>query len=317
MARIVFMGSPDFAIPSLEALARVHHVVGVVTQPDRPAGRGSSLRPPPVKTVAVELGLPVYQPESLRTPEALARLTAWKPEAIVVAAFGQILPPAVLNLPTCGCINLHASLLPRWRGAAPVAAAILAGDPITGVTVMQMDEGVDTGPILAQREEPIRADDTAGSLTERLARLAADLLLAVLPPYLAGERAPRPQPEEGVTYCRPLKTEDGRLDWSRPAVELDRQVRAVTPWPGAFTFWQGQRLKILRATPLQDWQASQKPGTVVPVQEGAAVVAGEGALRLLEVQRAGKKPLPIEAFLRGQQGFLGSVLQEGASEVWR
>ncbi|HEC33202.1 MAG TPA: methionyl-tRNA formyltransferase [Chloroflexi bacterium] len=311
MARIVFMGSPDFAVPSLQALARAHQVVGVVTQPDRPAGRGSRLRSPPVKVAAQALSLPVYQPESLHTPDTLTCLAAWEPEVVVVAAFGQILPPAVLDLPPYGCINLHASLLPRWRGAAPIAAAILAGDVVTGVTVMRMDAGVDTGPIVARREEPIRPDDTTGTLSDRLARLAADLIVETLFPYLAGELHPQPQPEEGVTVCRPLKKEDGRLDWTRPAEELDRQVRAVTPWPGAFTTWRGQRLKVLRATPLPGWRGVGAPGTVIAWKGGAVVIAGEGALQLLQVQLAGKKALPIGAFLRGQRRFLGARLGEG------
>ncbi len=311
MARIVFMGSPEFAIPSLEALARAHQVAGVVTQPDRPAGRGSRLQPPPVKRAAQASGLPVYQPESLRTPDALGQLAAWQPEVVVVAAFGQILPPAVLDLPPHGCLNLHASLLPRWRGPAPIAAAILAGDGVTGVTVMRMDEGVDTGPILAQREEPIRPDDTTGSLSRRLALLAAELIVEILPPYLSGQLSPQPQPEEGITYCRPLKKGDGQLDWGRGAIELDRQVRATDPWPGAYTTWRGQQLKVLRAAPLPDWRGNLRPGTVFPLGKGAAVATGEGALQLLEVQRAGKKPLPIEAFLRGQQDFIGAVLGQG------
>lgn len=306
--RVVFMGSPAFAVPALEALAGTYPVIGVVTQPDRPAGRGSRLRPPPVKVTAERLGLPVFQPEKVAAPDALEHLRAWAPDVIIVAAFGQILPPALLSLPPRGCLNLHASLLPRWRGAAPIAAAILAGDTVTGVTLMQMDEGVDTGPILARREEPIRPDDTTGSLTERLARVAAELLMDVLPDYLAGKVRPVPQPEEGVTYCRPLKKADGRLDWTRPAVELERRVRAVTPWPGAFTFWQGQMVKVLRAAPLPDWSGPELPGTVVPLGEGAAVVAGQGALQLLEVQMAGKNPLPIEAFLRGRRNFIGAVL---------
>ncbi|MFN3762546.1 MAG: methionyl-tRNA formyltransferase, partial [Anaerolineae bacterium] len=292
--RVVFMGSPSFAVPALEALAGTYPVVGVVTQPDRPAGRGSRLRPPPVKVAAERLGLPVFQPERVAAPDALARLRAWAPDVVIVAAFGQILPPELLSLPPHGCLNLHASLLPRWRGAAPVAAAILAGDTVTGVTLMQMDEGVDTGPILARREEPIRPDDTTGRLTERLARVAAELLMEVLPGYLAGEVRPVPQPEEGVTYCRPLKKADGRLDWTRPAADLERQVRAVTPWPGAFTFWEGQMVKVLRAASLPEWSGPEPPGTVVPLGEGAAVVAGRGALQLLEVQMAGKNPLPIE-----------------------
>ncbi|MDW7991638.1 MAG: methionyl-tRNA formyltransferase [Anaerolineae bacterium] len=307
--RIVFMGSPTFAVPALEALVRAYPVVGVITQPDRPAGRGSHLRPPAVKVAAERLGLPVFQPERISTPAALDQLQSWKPDLIVVAAFGQILPPAVLNLPPYGCLNLHASLLPRWRGAAPIAAAILAGDSVTGVTVMVMDEGVDTGPILAQREELIRPDDTTGSLTERLSQLAADLLMETLPLYLSGTLQPKPQPEEGVTYCRPLKKEDGHLDWTRPAKELERRVRAVQPWPGAYTFWEGRLLKVLRAASLSESRQEEPPGRVVPFGNGAAVVTGEGLLHLLEVQLAGKNPLPIDAFLRGQRRFIGSILE--------
>ncbi|MGD1995689.1 MAG: methionyl-tRNA formyltransferase [Anaerolineae bacterium] len=308
MARIVFMGSPEFAVPFLEGLVDAHQVAGVVTQPDRPAGRGSSLRPPPVKVTAQAHGLPIYQPKTLRSPQALEQLEAWEPQVIVVVAFGQILPPAVLELPPHGCLNVHASLLPRWRGPAPVVAAIMNGDAVTGVTVMRMDEGIDTGPIVAQREERIRPDDTTASLTGRLAQLGTELLCDSLTSYLAGELVPRPQPKEGVTYCRLLTKEDGRLDWNRPAVELNRQVRAVTPWPGAFTTWQGRRLKVHHAVVLPGWRGSQPPGTVVPLEEGVAVSTGEGALQLVEVQLAGKRAMPIEPFLRGQRDFVGSTL---------
>lgn len=306
--RVVFMGSPAFAVPALEALVGAYRVVGVVTQPDRPAGRGSRLRPPAVKVAAERLGLPLFQPEKVAAPDAMEHLRAWAPDVIVVAAFGQILPPDLLALPPYGCLNLHASLLPRWRGAAPIAAAILAGDAVTGVTLMQMDEGVDTGPVLARREEPIRPDDTTGSLTERLARVGAELLVDVLPRYLRGEIRPVPQPEEGVTYCRPLKKEDGHLDWARPAAELERRVRATNPWPGAFTFWKGQMLKVWRAVAHPDRVGDAPPGTVIPMGDGAAVVTGQGLLELLEVQMAGKNLLPIEAFLRGRRDFIGAVL---------
>jgi len=302
------MGSPAFAVPALEALAGAHEVVGVVTQPDRPAGRGSRLRPPEVKSAAERLGLPVYQPESLRDAGALSPLEEWQPEVIVVAAFGQILGRDVLDLPPHGCLNLHPSLLPRWRGASPISAAILAGDTVTGVTVMRMDEGVDSGPLLAQQREPIRPDDTAASLGERLARMGATLLLEVLPSYLDGVLQPWPQPEEGVTFCQPLRKEDGRLDWSRPAVELARRVRAVTPWPGAFTFWRGQRLNVLRAVAQEDWEGDAPPGTVVAVPGGVAVSTAQGALRLLELQLAGRRALPCADFLRGQPGLVGAVL---------
>jgi methionyl-tRNA formyltransferase len=308
MARVVFMGTPDFAVPVLEALADVHQVVGVVTQPDRPAGRGRRLAPSPVKQVALVRGLPLSQPQSLRTPETVAQLAAWQPDVIVVAAFGQILRQNVLDLPPHGCLNVHGSLLPRWRGAAPVPAAILAGDEVTGVTIMQMDAGLDTGPILAQREEPIRHDDTRATLEKRLARLGAALLMDTLPAYLAGTLSPRPQPGEGVTYAKQLRKEDGQLDWSLPAAELDQRVRSFNPWPGAFTMWRGRRLKVLQAVPLSGWHGDAPPGTVLALADGLAVATGEGALRLDRVQLAGKRPMDIAAFRRGQRDFVGSQL---------
>jgi methionyl-tRNA formyltransferase len=308
MARVVFMGTPKFAVPTLEMLIDAHQVVGVVTQPDRPAGRGRRLRLSPVKRVALDHGLLLFQSHSLRTPEAVDRLAVWGPEVIVVAAFGQILRQDVLGLPPHGCLNVHASLLPRWRGAAPVPAAILAGDTIAGVTIMQMDAGLDTGPILSQREEPIRPDDTWVTLEKRLARLGAELLVETLPSYLSGELQPRPQPEEGVTYARQLCKQDGLLNWSLPAVDLDRRVRAVTPWPGAFTTWRGQRLKVLRVAPLPAWRGDAPPGTVVALADAVAVATGEGALRLEEVQLAGKRRMDISAFLCGQQDCVGSRL---------
>jgi methionyl-tRNA formyltransferase len=306
VAYIVFMGTPKFAVPVLEALHDAHQVVGVVTQPDRSAGRGRRTKLSAVKQFALAHGLQLFQPASLRAPEAVARLAAWGPEVIAVAAFGQILKQDVLDLPLHGCLNVHASLLPRWRGAAPVAAAILAGDQITGVTIMKMDAGLDTGPILAQREESIRSDDTRETLRERLAHLGADLLVEVLPAYLAGDLTPRPQSEEGVTYMEELRKEDGRLDWARSATELDRQVRAVTPWPGAFTTWRGRQLKIVQAVPLPGWRGDGPPGTVVALADGAAVTTGEGALRLEEVQLAGRRVMDISAFLCGQRECVGS-----------
>lgn len=311
MARLLFLGSPEFAVPALRALAAQHEVACVVTQPDRPAGRGSSLRPPPVKVAAQELGLSVYQPETLRDPLAQQWLRQQGADVAVVAAFGQILSAEVLAIPPYGCLNLHASLLPRWRGASPIVAAILAGDEITGVTLMQMDAGVDTGPIMAQRQEVIRPDDTQGTLTARLALLAADLVVEMLPLYLGGALQPRPQPAVGVTHCAPLRKEDGCLDWTRPAVWLERQVRAMWPWPTAFSDWRGQRMKVLRAAALPDWRGSAPPGTVVALPDGAAVATGEGALQLLEVQLAGKKALSIGDFLRGQRDFVGAFLGEG------
>ncbi|GAB4504571.1 MAG: methionyl-tRNA formyltransferase [Anaerolineales bacterium] len=301
LAKIVFMGSPDFAVPSLAALAARYPVVGVVTQPDRPAGRGGTLKLPAVKEAALRLGLPVIQPEKLRQPEAMEQLRAWAPDLIVVAAFGQILKPEVLNLPPFGCINVHASLLPRWRGAAPINAAILHGDEETGVTIMKMDEGLDTGPILSQRALRIAPDETAASLFDKLSTLGADLLLETLPRYLSGELVPRPQPEEGATYAPMLKKEDGLLDFSQPAAALERRVRAMNPWPGAYFEWRGALLRALRAR-VSD-EKSPGAGRRLTVEGRPALGCGEGILVLEEVQPAGKKPMPGKAFLAGARDW--------------
>lgn len=310
MTRIVFMGTPQFAVPTLLALTDRYPVVGVVTQPDRPVGRGRAVAASPVKQAAIARGIPVFQPRTLRTEEAVDHLAAWQPDLIVVAAFGQILPRSILELPPHGCLNVHASLLPRHRGAAPIPAAILAGDATTGITIMRMDEGMDTGPILAQSEVPIQPEDTTASLTHRLAHLGAELLLDVLPRWLRGEIEPRPQDHSQATYCRPLQKEDGLLDWNRSAVELDRHVRACDPWPGAYTTWQGQMLKVWRARPRSDWQGEGRPGRIVSLQPGIGVVTGEGVLELGTVQLAGRKPMAVELFARGQRGFVGGVLGE-------
>ncbi|HRT31580.1 MAG TPA: methionyl-tRNA formyltransferase, partial [Anaerolineae bacterium] len=250
-----------------------------------------------------------------RTIEAIERLRVWMPDLIVVAAFGQILPPAVLELPRFGALNVHGSLLPRWRGATPVQAALLAGDTVTGVTIMQMDEGLDTGPILAQRELPIYQDETAGELEERLAQLGAELLLEILPAYLSGELQPRPQPEEGVTLTRRLQKEATALDWQQPARLLERQVRAFSPEPGAFTLWGEERLKILRAQALPEGTPLPEvtPGTVFAQGSMPAVMTGEGALVLLQLQMAGKRPMNGDAFLRGKSAVLGSRLTAPAA----
>jgi methionyl-tRNA formyltransferase len=294
--RVVFMGSPDFAVPSLKALAEVYPVVGVVTQPDREAGRGRTLVSPPVKLAALELSLPVIQPEKLRAPEAMAQLQAWNPDLIVVAAFGQILHPAVLDLPRYGCVNLHGSLLPRWRGAAPIQAAILAGDRETGVTIMKMDSGVDTGPMLSQRAMPIKLDDTAGSLFERMSTLGAEVLMETLPGYLDGLIQPRPQPEEGVTYASMLKKEDGLLDFTLSAENLTRRVRAFNPWPGAFFEWQGGLMKVHQAHAVE---GLAEPGAHLKFQKMPAIGTGDGILVLDIVQPAGKKAMEGKAFLAG------------------
>ena len=309
--RVLFMGSPQFAIPTLQALMSGYQVAGVVTQPDRPSGRGRQLHPPPVKVLAQAHGLPVLQPASLRSPEAIAELQALHPDVIVVAAFGQILRPAVLNLPPFGCLNVHASLLPRWRGAAPIAAAILAGDEMAGITIMRMDPGLDTGPILRQRALPIAPDDTSESLGDKLARLGADLLLDTLPDWLAGRIEPQAQDDALATFAPQLEKEQGHIDWSGPADAIARQVRAFHPWPGTFTTWQGAPLRILRASVESSSIPSEgrtPPGTVVATPEGPAVATGRGWLRLIEVQPAGKRPMPADAFVRGARGFLGSRL---------
>jgi methionyl-tRNA formyltransferase len=290
------MGSPDFALLTLHALAEHYEVVGVVTQPDRAAGRGRELKPPPVKVLAQELGLPVIQPEKLRQPEAMNQLRLWNPDLIVVTAFGQILRKDVLDLPPYGCINVHASLLPRWRGAAPINAAILHGDDKTGITIMKMDVGLDTGPILSQRSIPLARDDTAGSVFEKLSRLGAALLIETLPDYLSGRLQPVPQTEEGMTYAPMLKKEEGQLDFNRPAVELERRVRAFNPWPGAFMDFDGALLKVHRAH-VERGEASA--GQRLIYGDQPAVGTGDGLLVLDEVQPAGKKPMNGKSFLSG------------------
>jgi methionyl-tRNA formyltransferase len=294
------MGSPEFALPSLRALAAQYQVVGVVTQPDRASGRGRELKAPLVKTLALELNIPIIQPEKLRAPEAMSQLRDWNPDLIVVAAFGQILKPDVLELPRFSCINVHASLLPRWRGAAPINAAILAGDEETGVTIMKMDAGLDTGAILTQRAFRLMPDVTAGEAFDALSTLGAELLLATLPDYLSGKLTPTPQPEEGVTYAPMLKKEDGRLDFTRPAQELERRVRAMNPWPGAWMEYNGEPLKVLKTRAgILFTSMVQSPGTRLLAGNLPAVMTSNGALFLEEVQPPGKKPMDGRSFLAG------------------
>jgi methionyl-tRNA formyltransferase len=307
MTTVVFMGSPDFSLPTLRALSQAYDVVGVVTQPDRASGRGRELKAPPVKTLALELGIPVMQPEKLRQPEAMDQLRAWRPDLIVVAAFGQLLRKDVLDLPSHGCINVHASLLPRWRGAAPINAAILHGDEETGVTIMRMDVGLDTGPMLSKRSIRLTPEETAGSAFEKLSRLGADLLIETLPDYLSGKLAPTPQPEEGVTYAPMLKKEEGRLDFTQDAESLERRVRAFNPWPGAFMDVNGTPLKIHRARVAV---GLAEAGERLVIQDQPAVGAGGGILLLEEVQPAGKKPMNGKAFLAGARQWAGGLSRE-------
>lgn len=310
MARVMFLGTPAYAVPALEALIAHHTVVAVVTQPDRRTGRGrGTLSAPPVKVVAQAHGLPVYQPERLsRDPATLAALEAARPDVGVLAAYGQILRPRALSIPRHGIVGLHASLLPRWRGAAPVVAAIRAGDAETGVTLMLTEAGLDTGPLIAQRAIPVRDDDTTGSVTERLAALAAGLLIEALPAWLRGEIEPTPQDDAQATSAPEIRKEDGQVDWSASAAAIDRHIRAMTPWPGAFTNWRGERLGVLAARPLQEQTPDQPPGRVLQTDEGLAVATGEGVLLLEMVQPAGKRPMPPDAFICGRPDCVGALL---------
>ncbi|MGQ9492950.1 MAG: methionyl-tRNA formyltransferase [Anaerolineae bacterium] len=308
MERIVFMGTPRFGQLILEALIGHYEIPAVVTQPDREAGRGRRVTISPVKALALAHNLPVLQPVKVRQPEFIQQLRALTPAAIVVAAFGQILPPAILSLPPHGCINVHASLLPHYRGAAPIPAAILAGDAQTGVTIMLMDEGLDTGQILGQAALEILPDDTTASLTERLGRLGGRLVSEILPRWLAGEITPQKQDERLATYSKLLRKEDGRVRWNESAGLIARKCRAFHPWPGMFTFWGKQELKVLRARPCLAPLIKETPGRVVRVNSEIAVVTGEGLLILEEVQLAGKRPLTAREFVRGQRDFVGSLL---------
>ena len=304
------MGTPEFAVPALTSLVKSEHeVVAVYTQPDEPSGRGRKLIPPPVKNKALSFGLNVLQPASLRMNDEVERLKEFRPGVIVVAAYAQMLPQRVLDVPAHGCLNIHPSLLPRHRGASPVAAAILAGDEVTGVSIMLMDRGMDTGPVLAQRPVRMMDWDTTGSLTVKLADLGAQLLTDVLPHWLEGEVEPQNQDNSEATYSKLIKKEDGWIDWSRPAVQLWRQARAYHPWPGCYTTWQSRLLKIIECVPLS---GSGERGTVISLDTDqvppVGVVTGNGVLGLLKLQLEGKRVVMAEEFLRGHRGFTGSVL---------
>jgi methionyl-tRNA formyltransferase len=305
MVRVVFMGTPDFAVPTLKRLIASYEVIGVVTQPDRPAGRGSKIQMSPVKLIALKAGIPVFQPEKLRRPEAVHELRQWDADLYVVAAFGQILPQSVLDIPRFGAINVHASLLPRWRGAAPIQAAIRAGDSETGITIMKMDAGLDTGPILSQRAIPIADDETGQSLHDKLAELGGDLLIDTLPGYLNGTIQPIPQDEARATFAPRIDKDEGQIDWAQSAAQIDRTVRAFTPWPSAFTIWDDQLLKILAGSCLS---GSAPVGAVVERGGAVAVGTGDGLFRLERVQLEGRKPTHIDDFVRGHPNFIGSQL---------
>lgn len=305
MVDIVFMGTPDFAVPCLWSLSGAHRVIAVFTQPDRPVGRKQLLQAPPVKQTALVHHIPVYQPEKLRKSDEAALLAELQPDLIVVAAYGQILPQSVLDIPKYGCINVHASLLPRWRGAAPIQAAILAGDTQTGITIMMMEAGLDTGPMLRSEAVDITPTETAQTLHDKLSRLGARLLLETLDDYLHGKISPTPQPEDGVTWAHQIEKEHGRIDWAKSAIEIDRQVRAFTPWPGTFTAWDEQTLKIISGHAVD---GDAPIGQVIAYNSGAAIGTGEGLYVMDSVQLAGKKVVSIDDFLRGHAQFIGARL---------
>ena len=309
--RVIFMGSPEFAVLPLEHLILNHYqVVAVYTQPDKPGGRGRSLVSTPVKRAAVAHQLPVIQPASLKDAEAVAQLADFHPDIIVVAAFGQILPQSVLDIPGHGCINLHPSLLPRFRGASPVASTILAGDDFTGVSVMLMDKGLDTGPVLARAQIPISAQDTTGSLTAKLSLIAAQLLLEVLPGWLKGELTPQPQDEAEATHSVPISKPEGKIDWHLPAIDIWRRVRAFHPWPGCYATRQGKQLKIIEAVPLPG-EGTPDIGQVIAMAGTKAafgVGTGSGILGVLTLQMEGKRAMPAVDFLKGQRQFIGTIL---------
>ena len=288
--RVIFMGTPDFSVPALRAIAAEHEVVAVYSQPPRAAGRGQQPRPSPVQRAAEALGLPVRTPERLRGAAEQADFQALKADVAVVVAYGLILPPPVLAAPRLGCLNIHASLLPRWRGAAPIQRAVMAGDAETGVAIMQMEAGLDTGPVLAEARCPIRPDDTSGDLHDRLSAMGARLIVDVLARL---PLAAAPQPEAGVTYAQKIDKAEARIDWTRPAEEVARLIRGLSPFPGAWCMVGDERVKLLRA------RAVPGTGAAGEVLQGFTIACGTGAVAIGEAQRAGKRPMPASELLRG------------------
>jgi methionyl-tRNA formyltransferase len=308
--RIVFMGSPEFAVPALENIIGKYEVAAVYTQPDKASGRGRTIEETPVKKTALLHHIPVFQPANMKTPETRTQLLEFKPDAIVVAAFGQILPQSILDIPPFGCINIHPSLLPKYRGVAPVPAAILNGDEFTGVSIMLLDKGVDTGPVLTSISVPVLPQDTAGTLMEKLSHTGAQLLIDTLPGVFRKEIIPQPQNNALASYTRMLKKEAGEIDWKLPAVQISRQVRAYQPWPGTYTCWQGKQLKILEAIPLAS-QGNKEPGFVINLintPSAIMVETGSGVLEITKLQMEGKKPVTAKEFLNGQKQIIGSML---------
>ncbi len=317
--RIVFMGTPDLAAIVLARMLENQrntnppwHLRGVVTQPDRPRGRKRQPAESPVKQLAVSHDLPVLQPDRVRrNPEFAARLAAWEPDVVVVMAYGQILPPSILNLPRTGCLNIHASLLPALRGASPIFGAVRQGLTVTGVSIMQMDRGLDTGPVVDRTETAVLPRDTAGTLGPRLAELGAERLLTVLPAWLAGKCQPIPQASlpGKPSHCGLIRKADGRIDWTQSAADIALQVRACNPWPAAHCWWQGQQLRVLEARPETEGKPTREPGRVLDTDDGLAVQTGDGLLRLTTVQLAGRKAMAAADFRRGAgRNMVGSLL---------
>jgi methionyl-tRNA formyltransferase len=323
MLRIIYMGTPQFAVPALDALIKGaapgavlpegYEIATVITRPDKPAGRGRDVIFSPVKQTALAHGIPVWQPGSFKKPENSEALATYHADLYIVAAFGQILPQAVLDQPRYGTLNIHASLLPRYRGADPIAEAILQGDKETGVTIMLLDAGIDTGNMLLQRSIPISEDETTGSLTNKLADLGAQTLLEALPLWIAGKITPQPQDEQKASHTHMLRKEDGEIRWEQPAAVLARKVRAYTPWPSAYTHWRGKLLKIVKAQALPVETAAVPPGTVSVRKEAGqqvlAIVTGAGLLLVKQLQLEGKKAMTSEEFLRGYSQINGAVLE--------
>jgi methionyl-tRNA formyltransferase len=312
--RTIFFGSPEFAVPCLEALHDISEIAAVISQPDRPAGRGLAMRPPAVKSRAVELGLDVWQPTKVRTAEFAQKVRGLEADVAVVVAYGRILPKSVLDAPRLGCVNVHASLLPRWRGAAPIQWSIVHGDPTTGVTLMQMDEGMDTGPILAADATPIQREDDAASLGERLSNMGAELLRRELPRYVAGELTPKPQDDTLATMAPLLQKSDGLIDWDQSAAAVHNQIRGMNPWPGAYTVLGERRIKVHRAVPSTLDPEGASPGEITALDsEGILVACAHGTLEIQELQESGRRRVDARAFISGRGVAVGDrFTNEGA-----
>jgi methionyl-tRNA formyltransferase len=306
--KIIFMGTPDFSVPCLKSLINEAKVIAVVTQPDKKVGRKQEIIPSPIKQFALKNSLEVFQPAKLKgNTEFINQLKKYEPDLIIVVAYGLLLPQEILSIPKFGVINVHASLLPKYRGASPIQTAILNGDKETGVTIMLLDDKMDHGALLAQKTITLTDNDNFTSLHDKLAQLGADLLIDTLPKYLNNELKPIPQDESKATYCQLIKKEDGKIDWNKPAEDIERQVRAFTPWPGAFTDWNGKQVKFIKSKVIE--LQNHKEGEIFKINDGFAVACGQGALEIIELQLAGKKPMSAKEFLNGYNKIIGAILK--------